>query len=55
MHKENIREIVTETVTVEEAKVVEMHKPLDGKQAMEGSPQGSEAQPKSNRSGWKGY
>lgn len=48
-----IREIVTEPVVVEEAKVVELHKPLGGGQAMAGSPKGSEAKPKLVRQGWK--
>lgn len=42
----NIREIVTKPVTVEECKVVEIHEPLGGKQALPGSPAGSEAKPK---------
>lgn len=52
MAKENIRDIVPELVSVEEPKVVELHKALGGGQALAGSPAGSEAKPSLKQSGF---
>lgn len=45
MAKAQIRDIVPKNVTVSEPKVVEIHAALGGKQALPGSPAGSEAKP----------
>lgn len=51
MAKYPISKGVPTNVTVGEAKVVEIHRKLGGKQAMPGSPAGREAQPRRTREG----